>query len=157
MCCNACWNIKQRQHHMNFETIVKILNVKQAVSLSDEPYSSYRSFWDKCTKWRQNDLECCEVTDTPYYYYIFSAQISFYFTHRPAVFELRPIVRQVYQWPHMTLNNTKSKVPYICSTISPESQISLPFDLLSTFASYIPRCDNSTQLTQMTLSCQRSN
>ena len=37
-----------------------------SISLYDEPFSSYRPFWEKSTEWPQHDLERCKLKSTPY-------------------------------------------------------------------------------------------
>ncbi len=39
---------------------------KFTVSLYDESFSSYRPFWEKCTKWPQHDLEHYKLKCSPY-------------------------------------------------------------------------------------------
>ena len=63
---------------------------------------------------------------------IHKSQISVCFALRPVVFEIQGISREVHGMIQMTLNPTRSNVPYICITSTSESQISLRFALRPT-------------------------
>ncbi len=40
-----------------------------SVSLSDQPFSSYKPFWDKGIEWHRNDIEHYKVRGMPYMCY----------------------------------------------------------------------------------------
>ncbi len=48
-----------------------------SVSRYDEPFLSYRPFWEKCTKWPQNDLKLYKVKYTPYMCYKYPRGVNF--------------------------------------------------------------------------------
>ena len=56
-----------------------------SVLLYDEPFLSYRPFWDKCTEWPQTDLEPYKFKGTPYMLLVSASpkfySISLYETH----------------------------------------------------------------------------
>ncbi len=98
---------------------------------SDELFLSYRPFWEKCTKWPQNDLEHCKLKRTTYVCVtsVLDSQILIRFALRPAVFEIQASLGQVHQmtpkW-HWTLQGQRYPIyVLLLSTSSKVHSISL--------------------------------
>ncbi len=58
-------NVPNTLHVLQVSTRPKF----HSVSLYHEPFLSYWPFWEKCTKWPQNDLKPYKVKCTPYMCY----------------------------------------------------------------------------------------
>ena len=68
----------------------------QSILLCDQPFSICRPFWDKCTKWAQNDLEPYKVK-CKYMHYQCRRVSNFSPFHSMTIFKLQGMLRQVYQ------------------------------------------------------------
>ena len=87
-------------------------------------------FWDKCTKWPQNNLEHFKVIQSPYVLLI-STSLKFhsFSLYGQPFSSYRPFWDNCTEWPPKTLNTTRSKVYHTCVTSVPESQILVRFAL----------------------------
>ena len=93
-------------------------------SLYDQAFSSYRPFWDKCTECPER-ISNSIGSKVPHIFTSVPESLIFdRFTLRPCVLELQAILTQVHRnWPKITLNTARLKLPYMCITSVPESQI----------------------------------
>ncbi len=99
------------QGHTLYALLV-LVSPESQISHCDQPFLSYKPFWDKCIEWSQNDhdvLEHYKAKGSPYVPTFPESHISLRFTLRPDIFEL-----QAY---------TGSRYPYVCYQVL-ESQIS---------------------------------
>ncbi len=82
------------------------------VSLYDEPFSSYRPFWEKRTKWPQNDLESYKVK-LSYIYVCFTsiheAQISLFCSKTNHYRVTGQFWEKCTKWPQLDLEPYKVK------------------------------------------------
>ncbi len=66
------------------------------ISSNAQPFSSYMSFWAKCTEWPPSDLEHYKVKSTPSMCHKCSQLSNFTRLWPPAVFELLAILTQMH-------------------------------------------------------------
>ncbi len=66
-------------------------STKFQLSLYDQPFSSYRPFWDKCTEWLKNYLEHYKVKGHPIYALLEPLSLKF---HSISVYD-RPLFRKI--------------------------------------------------------------
>ncbi len=91
--------------------------------LYGQPFSIYRPFWDKCSKWPQNDLWTLKVKGTSYIYYNQPQVPNFTpFTCTASRFRVTaPFETSAPKDPKMNLNTKRLKVPIVQVTTTTES------------------------------------
>ena len=119
------------------------------VSLYEEPFLSYRPFWEKCIEWPQNDLEHYELKCTQYVL-VLSLIPKFHsvLLYGQPFLRYRVFWDKCTEWTQMILNPTRSNAPHICISTIPGSQISL-YD--QPFLRYKPVWDTCTEWLQIDL------
>ncbi len=121
-----------------------------SISLYDEPFSSYRPFWEKCTKWPQNYLEPYKVKLRYIYVLQISTRPKFHcFALRRAVFELQAILRKVHwmtpKWP-WTLQGHRYQINVLLVSMSPKFHSVSLYD--QPFSRYRPFWNKCTEWPQ---------
>ncbi len=147
-------NLKPTRASVPLTCVTSIHEVPNFIRFALRPaVVELQPFWEKCTKWPQNDLERYKVnlllhtciTSVP------DSQISIPFAVRPAVFETQAIWYKFTKWPQTSLEPYKVNLLYTFITSVPNSQISLRLLYDQLFSRHRPFGDKSTEWPQTDL------